>query len=63
MARPVGTDRTSWIEKFRLSILNRRRFVMPGPGSSPRQALVPGIHDATVRQESMDGQDRPGHDE
>jgi hypothetical protein len=36
---------------------------MPGPGSSPGQALVPGIHDATVRQASMDGRDRPGHDE
>jgi hypothetical protein len=26
------------------------------------QALVAGIHDATARQESIDGRDKPGHD-
>jgi len=30
-------------------------FVMPG--------LVPGIHDFDIREEDVDGRDKPGHDE
>jgi hypothetical protein len=36
---------------------------MPGPGSSPGQALVPGIHVFGHRKQDVDGRDKPGHDE
>jgi len=36
---------------------------MPGPGSSPGQALVPGIHVLnTDKLKDVDGRDKPGHD-
>ena len=35
---------------------------MPGPGSSPGQALVPGIHVFRAAKQDVDGRDKPGHD-
>src|SRR5947209_17686364 len=36
---------------------------MPGPGSSPGQALVPGIHVlSAATSKDVDGRDKPGHD-
>ncbi len=37
-------------------------IVMPGPGSSPGQALVPGIHEPEALIKFGNGRNAPGHD-